>query len=325
MPDQLETLFAEMRAGTITQVRPPGAAAARKTVKRRRVVSAAAGVTAVAAVAGGVLLAGPVTRTTVPAQRAPVSTGPEAQAWQLLAGLIPKTAISSSTGALNGSRNVPLDTNGKARYSLLVACAGEETIPVEVRLKSETLGGTVVECSGQPSPTTLTFAVPGPGPLTVRLGDDGTRGYYAAALLPEIVTPESPGAVTDAPLASEDSGFNAQRAADLLVASGSDYRTTIAVTTESSQTIAVGTYPAGEYRFYYACAGPGSVSFTITTLPVGGGVPIVDDDSLECTDEGTLRQGVPTVLDKESRLSITGTADDTGFNHAGWAYAVPKS
>ena len=36
MTDQLEYLFADLRADTMTQVRPPGATAARSTLRRRR-------------------------------------------------------------------------------------------------------------------------------------------------------------------------------------------------------------------------------------------------------------------------------------------------
>src|SRR5687767_4615156 len=53
MPDQLDTLFADLRAETLPRTRPPGVTAVRRTVRRRRCRKVAGATLALAAVAGG--------------------------------------------------------------------------------------------------------------------------------------------------------------------------------------------------------------------------------------------------------------------------------
>lgn len=73
MPDDLDELFAELRAATLPRVRPPGIDAARRTARRRRRTSRTVAVAAVAlVVAGGLVITGHPLRgapRTAPAER----------------------------------------------------------------------------------------------------------------------------------------------------------------------------------------------------------------------------------------------------------------
>jgi hypothetical protein len=55
VPDQLEELFADLRADTLPRVRPPGTQAARHTVRRRRTTRTVATAAVVLAAAGGLI------------------------------------------------------------------------------------------------------------------------------------------------------------------------------------------------------------------------------------------------------------------------------
>jgi len=141
MTDQLEDLFADLRADTITKVRPPGAAAVRRTVRRRRTTSSVAAAAAVIAVAGGGIV---VLRRTVP-EPAPVAPQPTTAADRLattaqdqlsgfgglqisdehllLKGPIPMTARGVGKGAFGTAAN----------YNIYVACVGDGVVAVNVR------------------------------------------------------------------------------------------------------------------------------------------------------------------------------------------------
>ncbi len=301
MPDQFETLFAELRAETVAEVRPPGVGAARRTVRRRRTTRTVTAAAAVLALAGG------VTAVTLP-DRAPRDgsrTGQVAAARQA-AGLPGGETVD---GPVTPRTGVGFPDLPPATYTLSLACSGQGTLTMRPgqtlpgRLPVE-LGEQVATCAAAPQPVTLTVRLPAPGELTVLLqGDARASGTADYALSLVNVTAEAGN-----PPGTESIG-NARRAYDMLG------ERAVAVTTEQSgQTVSY--ERPGEYRLRYACAGPGTVEVEVTRPAEAGQTPF--SRTVECTDDG---QGVlPLSIRDGQRLILTIAPDLDARNKAGFAF-----
>jgi len=308
MPDQLDELFADLRAETITQVRPPGVAAAHRTVRRRRVVALSAVVATVALVAGGVQLA-------FGGARAPVATpsdslSPQQRAERALAAATAKPG-QTWAGVVSEPTWISPRTVETGAYRLYVACAGPGSIGLEIRADGRSLSGENVSCGDNPIAEEIPLAVTQRTSYVLVLNGTDEPAYAIKLIRNE-------GTLGDAPTPTEESAFNAGLAGDLLTAGGEPHL----VTTETRRVIKAGTFGKGELLVSYACAGPGKIAFSIVTTPVGPGTPTQSDDLLECSDLGSVRGNVPTPLDGRSTVTITATPDTAATNHAGWAYLI---
>jgi hypothetical protein len=159
--EHIESLFADLRADEIRQVRPPGIAAARTTVRHRRTVQSVAAGVAVLAVVGGVSavslnVRGPssgIAGSTTDAE--PVQPGEAAK--HTVDEKYPGEAVDAHSGPIptvvrNAGRTLP------GNYVLAVTCVGTGTMHVLVetatpdargRLGRATSSSTsTVQCSG---------------------------------------------------------------------------------------------------------------------------------------------------------------------------------
>jgi hypothetical protein len=323
MPDQLEELFAELRSDTINRIQPPGVEAAHRTVRRRRVTSAVAVVAAVAVIAGGATTVGShvltgrtptATNSTAPSpvllvERKLAGRGAAGKADRTKVAMLPDTGKSTFTGVAAGD------------YALYLACAHDGLLTADVRIGTKSVAGGSVECSDDPLLTELRFTVPRKD-TTVTVAVSGQDNVVYGL---KLVAPDPVGADPshESPPPSEESTFNAQQSAQLLTASGTAGSAgPLEVTTEATQPFALGTFRPGSWDINYACYGPGTLTVIITATPVGGGTPVTSEDPVDCTEEGTLRNGSPTIIDSRSTITISASADAAADNHAGWAYAV---
>lgn len=145
--EQLQVLFADLRADTTVRVRPPGARAARRTVRHRRTVqSVAAGATVLAA-AGGLVIAGnliPARHDVTQLNRATHGPAPDRtvlQAWSDEAA----TAVGSEPQVPDSPFNKlgdhgPVDGNSasshrviRGQYLVRLSCIGSGVLAVVIR------------------------------------------------------------------------------------------------------------------------------------------------------------------------------------------------
>jgi hypothetical protein len=200
MPEQLNdqqtrNAFAELRAGELARLRPPGTAAARHTVRRRRRATALAVGLAVLGVAGGVGVvraAGDTGPPTAPGDvpvptvdPTPTPTVGEslrlAEAARRAVSVDPEDKrLMGSMGTLDSGRfdrNVDGITPG--RYVIRVACAGSGAMYVAVKVAPADKISDAPDllrwrftCAENPSQTPLTFEVRTAGELAVVITPD---------------------------------------------------------------------------------------------------------------------------------------------------------
>ena len=174
MTDQIEYLFADLRADSICEVRPPGAVAARRTLRRRR-TNRTVGAAAFLVVAG----AGGVTATMALSPRGDqVEPADRAAA---LAGIDPEAPNSILGVARSGV--VGADVMVAGTYTLAVACVGRGWVSVTLRSATRQLTEARTVCSqGQHLNVIVRFTVPGDGPVTTELrADDQAIGQAGFA------------------------------------------------------------------------------------------------------------------------------------------------
>lgn len=320
MPDQLEELFAELRTGTLPRVRPAGVDAARNTVRRRRTTKRVAAATALLTVAGGTAVIGLDRRMP---ELIPAASN-ETNAMQAVANLGDRKAGGLVADAVPvGFRDVPAGS-----YMLAVACAGSGVLTVRVALRrtdssTQDLGGQVVSCATDPSPATMLFRLQEDGLVAVTVaGDEQARGNAAYAVA--LMTNED---VNNSPLPSQESQFNAQRAADLLGVSTS--LNPQQLTTENGSQTMVTSAEAGEYSLRLACAGPGLVNFKMEELRTTDGKPEVigatlADEAVDCLDEDpqTYDTLVTVVIPADAGYVVTVNPDEGARNQAGLAFVL---
>ena len=169
MTDQLEYLFADLRADTKCEVRPPGAVAARRTLRRRR-TNRTVGAAAFLVVAG----AGGVTATMALSPRGEqVEPADRAAA---LAGVDPDAPHSRQGVARSGVVGTEVMVAGT--YTLAVACVGRGWVNVTLRNADGQVSEARTHCSeGQQLSVVVKFDVTSGGPVTTELrADDEASG-----------------------------------------------------------------------------------------------------------------------------------------------------
>ena len=339
MTDQLEKLFAELRAESLAQIVPPGAERARRTVRRRRAIAASGGTAvAVIAVLSAVALlgprppdnsasassTGPATASSSPRPHpspptggAPITTRPADPA---SLPHVMATAGEVTADYENDVNDIPADD-----YILFVSCTGRGTVDVEVKAGNSgdtVLAAGTVNCADDPVPGQLPVTQPVSGYLRVFLSGDKLAAGHAGFSFSFVRTAEI------VPPASAASAANATTAARLLTHAGIPGAK--AVTTERDRSIDEH-LAAGNYLASFACAGPGKVSFIIRsgkvlrdgTVATGG--PTETAVSYLCTAVGKLTKDVAMPLPAGSAFTITAQTDSAARNQAGWAYAFRRA
>ncbi|MET8148374.1 hypothetical protein ACIBSW_27420 [Actinoplanes sp. NPDC049668] len=336
MPDQLEALFADLRAETLPRVRPPGAEAARHTVRRRRARTRnAAAATVALAVAGGLIATRLPQTEERPAERL---TDLVASARRALEDQLPKLAGRLTTGVVTGHRRLTFADLRPGGYTLAVTCAGSGTVTIDieqVRSSEEprVLGVQTVSCGRTPAVAIMTFRLTKTGPVAISAsGDAGAAGSAGYAL--ELgdgdgasdYLPGSDVLHSDDAVASDESAENSGRAADMLT-TGHEL-TPLRVTTEQMRARREVSYlPPGKFELRIVCAGPGTLNLLVAAVPPGG---VVSGEHYALMSRHTpCQEATPLTvhadvlsLPNSQSLVIIAVPDPAARNRAGWAFQV---
>ncbi|GID97005.1 hypothetical protein ACFQFC_20540 [Amorphoplanes digitatis] len=332
MPDQLEALFADLRAETLPHVRPPGTEAARHTVRRRRTRRTVATAAVALTVAGGLAAANLPTERQRPVSPAERMNDLVDAARLALDDQLPKLTGRLETGAVEAGGRLAFAGVTPGGYTMAVTCAGPGLITIDIEQarnadESAVLGRRIVPCAESPvvavTPILITFKGPvlvsvagnwqaaGNAVYAVKLGDDGPSGDDALH--------------DDDAAAADESIRNADRAAEVLTSAGAT--SPLRVTTEQMRTRqATGYARPGNLELRFACAGPGSLNLTVAAVPPGG-VPTSDHQALLsldvlCDRSPWLTKEDVLSLPADTTLMIIVVPDGPARNHAGWAYQV---
>jgi hypothetical protein len=249
--DQLEDLFAELRAETIPRIQPPGPAVAHRTVRRRRLVrSAAACVVVVAAVGVGAQMVRPA-----PAPR-PAGTDPAVLAERQ------QRAAATITGDGTDHAYVVLDYRGMAdgqtvasrpllaaTYILQMACSGPGRVTAVLHGATASDGQAIGLCD-LGGDVSQSFLVPADTTVSVELRPaDGAQDQAGVAVRLMMMADDATGLVN----AAKD---RLPPARGTTVAVSGSFLSTATSTVDD-------TIAPGDYRLEFACAGAGTVRITL--------------------------------------------------------------
>jgi hypothetical protein len=268
--DQLETLFREVRADTMREIRPPGIRAARRTVavrRRRRLILITA--VAVLAVVGGA--AGLVPRS----HREQAVSGPlPVDRLDRLAALAHQRVAAADPGTPAIDVQAPVrvtfarDSSPYAGgLSLSLACAGAGSITLVVQSTAGSEGNyakqeltrVVAPCAADPVPVSATFSAGQARNLNFSLVDSEGAAYQAGFAFR--VTSD-----TGEPMAPDDSRLDATEALDPSHGTNG----VIGLAGEGRQSYLDEEADLnGDYTVGVACAGAGTLRFEMWT-PNGG-------------------------------------------------------
>jgi hypothetical protein len=265
--DQLEDLFADLRADTLTQVRPPGAAAVRRTVHRRRTTKAVGGAAFVAVIAAGGIgshLLGPL----------PFGRGGEPDP----ATLAKRQSRAATAVGLGGEdkRQTPRSMQGIAAagviatgllaagtYTLRLACAGPGRLTALFRVKAapgvtaQLVDSSTPDCAAS-EPVVQTFALAENAAIEAALrpdGDAAARAGYAFTLTLHDLDRQR--------LSDEVAGRLRPDSGKAL------YETAGPMLSDTAGPIRNTTLSTGRYRLRYACSGVGAVRVTVGVRGAG--------------------------------------------------------
>jgi hypothetical protein len=267
VPEELDDLFAGLRADTIRQIRPPGADRVRRTVRRRRAVTVSFAGVLLLVLGGTVALLGFPSRPTAPA-------GPDrlTQAeLDRLTGAADKAVTASNPGPAVFSRRGPVlgvitatEQIYLGEINLQVACAGTGSMTLlvlgtpagpDMTGERPEVARLTVPCSAEPVPTGTTFVLNQFADVTVELIDARSargRAGFAYRATSDTGRPAARGVAND-PL-------GALRLPTSLPP-GTDFAGGGPVTEDPSE---FGFQSLnGDYRLALACAGTGRLRITV--------------------------------------------------------------
>ncbi|GAA3335516.1 hypothetical protein GCM10020358_04150 [Amorphoplanes nipponensis] len=188
MADDLEDLFAGLRADTMPRIRPPGVDRVRRTVRRRRTATAAFAGVLLLALSGTVALLGFPSRPRVPA----ADSLPQTEL-DRLTGVADRAVTAGNPGPAVFSRRGPVTGFVSAteqiylgEIDLQIACAGAGSVTLLVRGTPGSESGSTervevarltAQCTAEPLPAEATFVLGRFVDITVELVDvDSARG-----------------------------------------------------------------------------------------------------------------------------------------------------
>lgn len=237
MTDQLDDLFRDLRAETLTTVRPPGTAAARSTLRRRR-RNRTAGAAACLAVAG---IGGVGTHLLGPARTPDVGDRPVRAAAAI--GPRPDARFSGQGAVQTGVLAQGLVLAG--RYTLTLSCVGRGRVTLSIRINGGDLAEASVWCTAAGAVASRMFTLPDTLRATVEMqADPGaeSRAGYAYSMV----------------LAERERWDLRQAAAGTLPPAQGEVlsKWDMPAVAAAGDVVLLG---AGSYRLTYACAGAGSV------------------------------------------------------------------
>lgn len=243
MTDQLDDLFADLRADTMTQILPPGAVAARHTLRRRRTrrtVGAAAFL--VVAGAGGI-------GAMLPARGETSEAAELADRAAAVVGADPETSHFGSGVALTGVVATSVMVAG--HYTLTLTCVGRGRLGVSLRTGDKPITTVGTDCgSGAEPARDVQFTLVDNLPVTTEVhatgGADGQAGYAYRAVLAE---------------SDKDRLYDDARERLAMSPAENDWAGGFLSGPLDVREVRL---EPGRYRILLACAGTGQVSFTLT-------------------------------------------------------------
>lgn len=346
--EQVEHLFAKLRADAMVEILPPGAAAAHRSVRRRRATgSATAGVVAMLMMAGFLVMA---EATFAPHDGTPgqsATTGPLSDstvrdlARRAEAGLVAVGGENSQADEppVVAQENLPLADRGWGRpvsaiagtYRIRVACVGEGTVAVTVHSGSRTrgdgidltsaaaIGATTIGClSGQPNFEARSINVRQPRSellMIEAVADDQATGRAGFAYQVERLGRRT---------TSETNGHTAQNRLLVEVADGAplphagstDYGGAKASAATRTATFYHHVTVAGRLRL--ACVGPGSIEVEVTITGGSATGPTV----ITCRSTPQISD-IPLEFTAPAAITIAVRWDDAAAGRAGYSYLLP--
>jgi hypothetical protein len=326
MTDQLEALFADLRAETIPEVRPPGTSAVRRTVRRRRQTrtTVIAG-TAVLVLTGGAVWSvhpGAGIHTPATALGRPDAVSVARDAVNENVGSI---AVVGGSDWLNGTAFGQASA-APGEYSIFVACATAGAVNLmQVSIgtgdPARTLKAQWVPCDRSPKPTRIEFRAPRLTVLQVSLTadtPDGSKVGYAYRVVADVL---------DAvPEASATSTANALHALEKVRAAGGS-GSAQAYTSEVDLALWAGKFHRGTVFLRLTCAGPGTVQMQARRMGLDAGLtdpvtgPVLAKRTLRCTAAGATAK-VPLTLPAEGSVGLELQPDGKARNKAGYATTI---
>jgi len=319
--DQLEDLFADLRADELIQIRPPGAAAARRTVHRRRTTKAVGGAAFVAVVAAGGLgsyLLGPA-HTSESSLPDPATLAKRQSRAATAVGIDPsgQAATPHSAQGVAAAGIIATEVLVAGTYTLRFACVGPGRLSVAIRSRTEVgqspqafLPDPQSCVAGQATTTSFVLAVSSTVDTELQSDDDAIdRSAYAFQLT----------------LADTDLRRLGDESAARLSAAVPDSITSVSgPLTDGSQGIEDETLKAGRYLLSYTCIGVGQISMTLSVRS-GTKQVLTSSRTLGCTDVGPL-QTIPFEIPvgPNSITSITITPDPDANGQAAYAAATAR-
>ncbi|MBG0567892.1 hypothetical protein [Actinoplanes aureus] len=298
MTDQIEELFADLRAGTLPTVRPPGTEPLRRAVRRRRAVLSGAAAVAVLAVAGLVAVIRP-DQNTVPAVT-PASEAPTYSVETLQARVAEALGISDPQQPglgeiITNTGSGPKQSNRAllgGTYEVRMVCYGSGSMAVSV-LSGNVGTDPVAQVVTVPCDATSTTV------LTVPVVMARSSGTLMVQIEPEVAGPGRAAFGWQAQLAQSDEAWWEQQAQNALGADPAGMRTRAAFFMEDGgQGEGHTTAEPQNYQVRAVCVGFGTATLTIG--PDGDLDTVVKKATLQCSP----RDPKPVSLSYPSRKTV---------------------
>ncbi len=267
--EHIEDLFADLRAGEVARIRPPGVAAARHTVRRRRAATSVAAAVTVIAVAGGI--AATASRpehaysspSSAPLQDQELGVLATTARLATLADSPAKNAFADHGVVDSAYRSIRPTYHGE--LTLRAACAGTGTVTLVVRGSTGSEGDNAVvrlaemalSCQPDPAVHSRTFLAENYANIIVELSDtEGARhrAGFAYRVTSDTGDPVENGTGRDNPTAALD--LPTKIPAGSFGGSGS-------LTTSSEQRMSDWHTMNGRYELLVACTGLGIMQLKV--------------------------------------------------------------
>jgi hypothetical protein len=319
--DQLEALFADLRADGISRVTPPGTAATRRTVRRRRSTAASVAVLGVMVIAGVPVVAR-FAEPVPPASDAGLrfSDGVPAdvqRAEQQVSDDVIRNATLVSGPADDGYSATADVFPGS--YTFRFACVGDGSVQASVMQGGTRLAGVTVECTASGQRTATPVTIPDLSSVYVSEADaqvrvtisSSTTDHRAAFAAMMVTTPGQ---------AWVDGSYRA-----VMADAGDGTRTATRGTFKGSAggDVERGAAP-GRYRLRAACAGTGSMMVAAQRPPIRpANSDLLAAKLVRCASVAQLVR-LEFRLERVADLHVTLTPDQEAETGAGYAYLLER-
>ena len=315
MTDQLEDLFADLRADTLTRIRPPGAEAVRHTLHRRRTTKSLGAAAFVAVVAGGIgsHLLGPLPSTETGAPD-PATLAKRQSRAAGAAGIDPdgQTRPARSAQGVAAAGIVATELLVAGTYTLRLACVGPGRLTALLRVQpAPGVAADLVESSTQRcdagAAATTTFTLTADATIETELRPDdhaaGRSGYALRLIIADADLRRLAGeAMKRLPVPAE-SHFASSESWPVQ---------------DRDQGLENQTLTPGRYRMHFTCVGAGTMTDKLSVL-AGGKSVLTTSGTADCAAGTVTTLAFEIPAGHVSNTMVTMTADADALDQAGYA------